>query len=50
MTKGTVEKNNVIPNLKHTIDGTRAQGIPVLFGPMAYVVANLCGESTGRAS
>ncbi len=36
MTKGTVEKNNVIPNLKRAIDGARAQGIPVLFGPMAY--------------
>ncbi|GAA3976783.1 isochorismatase family cysteine hydrolase [Hymenobacter antarcticus] len=36
MTKGTVEKNNVIPNLKRAIDGARSQGIPVLFGPMAY--------------
>ena len=36
MTKGTVEKNNVIPNLKRAIDGARAQGIQVLFGPMAY--------------
>jgi len=36
LTKGTVEKNNVIPNLKRAIDGARAQGIQVLFGPMAY--------------
>jgi ureidoacrylate peracid hydrolase len=36
MTKLTVQKNDVIPNLKRLIEGARARGIPVIFGPMAY--------------
>lgn len=37
LTKNTVETlHDVIPNLKRAIDGARAKGIPVLFGPMAY--------------
>jgi len=36
LTKTTVEKNDVIGNLKHAIEGARGRGIHVLFGPMAY--------------
>ncbi len=37
LTKNTVETlHDVIPNLKRAIDGARAEGIKVLFGPMAY--------------
>lgn len=36
MTKGTVQKNNVVQHLKQAIEGARQRGIPVLFGPMAY--------------
>ncbi|CAN5569163.1 hypothetical protein BH24DEI1_BH24DEI1_10170 [soil metagenome] len=36
MTKSTLKMVNVIENLKRAIEGARARGIPVLFGPMAY--------------
>lgn len=37
LTKNTVKTlHDVIPNLKRAMDGARAKGIPVLFGPMAY--------------
>lgn len=37
LTKNTVETlHDVIPNLKRAIDGAKARGIKVLFGPMAY--------------
>jgi nicotinamidase-related amidase len=50
MTKGTVEKNNVIPNLKRAIDGARAQGIQVLFGPMAYTEEDYAQHSLQKRS
>ncbi len=36
LTKTTVEKNDVVGNLKRAIEGAHGRGIPVLFGPMAY--------------
>ena len=36
MTEGTVTKHDVVGHLRQLIDGVRAQGIPVLYGPMAY--------------
>ncbi len=36
LTKGTVQKNDVVPNLRRLIEGAREREIPVLFGPMAY--------------
>jgi nicotinamidase-related amidase len=36
MTKTTVKMNDVIAHLRLAIEGARARGIPVLFGPMAF--------------
>ncbi len=36
MTKSTVKKNDVVHQLKRLVEGARAAGVPVLFGPMAY--------------
>ncbi len=36
MTKSTLKMVGVIENLKTAIEGARARGIPVLYGPMAY--------------
>lgn len=36
MTKTTVKLHDVVGNLKRALEGARAHGIPVLFGPMAY--------------
>lgn len=36
LTKGTVKKNDVVGNLRRSIDAARRSGIPVLFAPMAY--------------
>ena len=33
MTKGTVEKNDVVASLARTVAGARARGVPVIFGP-----------------
>lgn len=48
MTKTTVEKNDVVANLKRVITGARAQGIPVLFGPMAYTEEDYADEKLQR--
>ncbi len=36
LTESTVKKHDVIGHLRELIDGTREEGIPVLYGPMAY--------------
>ncbi|MCA1572707.1 MAG: cysteine hydrolase [Chloroflexi bacterium] len=36
MTKGTVERNDVVGHLRQLIDGAHERAIPLLFGPMAY--------------
>lgn len=48
MTKTTVEKNDVVANLKRVIEGARTQGLPVLFGPMAYTEEDYADERLQR--
>lgn len=50
MTKGTVEKNDVVANLKRVIEGARAAGIPVLFAPMAYTEEDYASHELQRRS
>jgi len=50
MTKFTVEKHNVVENLQRVIEGARARGIPVLFGPMAYTEADYKKHQLHRRS
>ena len=50
LTKRTVEMNDVIGHLKHAIDRSRSQGIPVLFGPMAYTEEDYAHEQLQRRS
>ncbi len=44
LTKGTVEKNDVVPNLQRLLAGAREREIPVLFGPMAYTEEDYADE------
>ncbi len=44
LTKTTVKMNDVVGHLKRAIEGARAQGIPVLFGPMAYTQEDYADE------
>jgi len=50
LTKGTVQKNDVVPNLRRLIEGARERGIPVLFGPMAYTEEDYADERWQRRS
>jgi len=50
MTKGTVQMKDVIGNLKRAIEGARAAGIPVLFGPMAYTEEDYADKELHRRS
>lgn len=50
LTKGTVEKNDVVPNLRRLIAGARDGRIPVLFGPMAYTEEDYADEGWQRRS
>jgi nicotinamidase-related amidase len=50
LTKTTVEKNDVVGNLKRAIEGARGRGIPVLFGPMAYTEEDYADEQLQRRS
>jgi nicotinamidase-related amidase len=51
LTKNTVEKlHNVIPNIKKAMDGARAKGIKVLFGPMAYTEEDYAEHMLQRRS
>jgi ureidoacrylate peracid hydrolase len=50
MTKGTVEKNDVVNNLKRAIEGARKAGIPVLFAPMAYTEEDYASHELHRRS
>lgn len=44
MTKTTLQLHNVIENLRRAIDGARAAGVPVIFGPMAYTEEDYADE------
>ena len=48
MTQTTVEKNDVVGNLKRVIEAARAKQIPVLFGPMAYTEEDYADEKLQR--
>lgn len=50
LTKTTVEKNDVIKNLKRLITGARAKGITVFFGPMAYTEEDYVNEHLQKRS
>jgi ureidoacrylate peracid hydrolase len=50
MTRLTVQKNNVVENLKRAIEGARERGIPVLMGPMAYTEEDYANEELQRRS
>ena len=50
MTKSTVQKHDVVGNLKRAIDGARQRGIPVLFGPMAYTEEDYTEKMLQRRS
>jgi nicotinamidase-related amidase len=50
LTKSTVEMNDVIGHLKRAIEGARSQGVPVLFGPMAYTEDDYAHEQLQRRS
>lgn len=50
LTKRTVKMNDVITHLKRVIDGARAHGIPVLFGPMAFTEEDYADEQLQRRS
>jgi ureidoacrylate peracid hydrolase len=51
MAKNTVTLvNDVVANLKRLIEGTRARGVPVLFGPMAYTEEDYQDQELQRRS
>jgi ureidoacrylate peracid hydrolase len=50
LTKNTLKLHNMIDHLKQTIDGARAKGIPVLFGPMAYTEDDYADEKLQKKS
>lgn len=50
LTQTTVTKNDVVGNLKRAIDGARAHGVAVLFGPMAYTEEDYATEQLQRRS
>ena len=50
LAKSTVEKNDVVNNLKRVIDGARARAVPVLFGPMAFTQDDYASEQLQRRS
>ncbi len=50
LTRGTVNKHDVIGHLAQAVDGARGRGIPVLFAPMAYTRADYADEQLQRRS
>ena len=50
LTKSTVMMNDVVGHLKRAIEGARAHGVPVLFGPMAYTEEDYATEQLQRRS
>ena len=50
MTKTTLSMVNVIENLKTAVEGARARGIPVLYGPMAYTEEDYTEHELHRRS
>lgn len=50
LAKSTVEKNDVVSNLRRLIDGARARAVPVLFAPMAFTQEDYASEDLQRRS
>ena len=50
LTEKTVKMNDVIGHLKLAIEGARARGIAVLFGPMAYTAEDYANQQLQRRS
>jgi nicotinamidase-related amidase len=50
LTKNTLKLNNTVSNIKKAIEGARAKGIRVLYGPMAYTEADYADEQLQRRS
>jgi ureidoacrylate peracid hydrolase len=50
MTRRTVEKHDVVGHLEQVIDGARGQGVPVLFGPMAFTTEDYVDDALHRRS
>ncbi len=48
LTESTVEKHDVIGHLRQLIDGAREQGIPVMYGPMAYTSSDYTDDALHR--
>lgn len=50
LTKNTLKLHNMIDHLRKAIEGARAKGIPVLFGPMAYTEDDYANEQLQKRS
>lgn len=50
MTSGTLKLHNVIEHLKQAIEGARARGVPVLYGPMAFTREDYADEELHHRS
>ncbi len=50
LAKSTVEKNDVVTNLRRVIEGARARGVPLLFAPMAFTAEDYASEDLHRRS
>jgi len=48
LTKGTVEKNDVVASVARAAQGARERGVPVIFGPMAYTAEDYENEELQR--
>jgi ureidoacrylate peracid hydrolase len=48
LTESTVTKHDVIGHLRQLIDGVRAEGVPVLYGPMAYTADDYAHQELHR--
>ncbi|MBA2403285.1 MAG: isochorismatase family protein [Bdellovibrionales bacterium] len=50
LTKGTLKLHDVVGNLKKVIEGARARGIPVIYGPMAFTEEDYKSKELHRLS
>ncbi len=50
LTKNSLKLHNMIDHLKQVIEGARAKGIPILFGPMAYTEDDYADEKLQKRS
>lgn len=50
MTEGTVTKHDVVGHLRQAIDAARANRIPVIFAPMAFVAEDYADQQLQRRS